>query len=72
MSARQRLDYRRRTVGFIWQQATRNLLPYLTAANNVALPMRLAGVGARRKAQAGGRAAGADGRGPLPRPPAGE
>src|SRR6266545_507345 len=43
MSARRRLQYRRRVVGFIWQQASRNLVPYLTAAENVALPMRLAG-----------------------------
>jgi ABC-type lipoprotein export system ATPase subunit len=39
MSARQRLAYRRSTVGFIWQQTSRNLLPYLTAAQNVDLPM---------------------------------
>lgn len=42
MSARRRLRYRRYTVGFVWQQTGRNLLPYLTAAENVALPMRLA------------------------------
>jgi ABC-type lipoprotein export system ATPase subunit len=42
MSARQRLRYRRHTVGFVWQQAGRNLLPYLTARENVELPMRLA------------------------------
>lgn len=42
MSARRRLRYRRYTVGFVWQQTWRNLLPYLTAAENVALPMRLA------------------------------
>jgi ABC-type lipoprotein export system ATPase subunit len=45
MSARQRLAYRRSTVGFIWQQTSRNLLPYLTAAQNVDLPMKLAGQG---------------------------
>ncbi len=45
MSARQRLGYRRATVGFIWQQTARNLLPYLTAAQNVDLPMTLAGGG---------------------------
>jgi ABC-type lipoprotein export system ATPase subunit len=50
MSARQRLAYRRHTVGFIWQQTARNLLPYLTAAQNVDLPMRLAG--GKRKARA--------------------
>jgi ABC-type lipoprotein export system ATPase subunit len=47
MNARQRLAYRRRVVGFIWQQTTRNLLPYLTAQQNVELPMRLSGVRAR-------------------------
>jgi len=47
MKARQRLAYRRRVVGFIWQQTSRNLLPYLTAQQNVELPMRLAGGGAR-------------------------
>ncbi|WP_031510315.1 ABC transporter ATP-binding protein [Streptomyces megasporus] len=43
MDAASRLRYRREVVGFVWQQASRNLLPYLTAAQNVALPMRLAG-----------------------------
>src|SRR6201997_142185 len=47
MSPRQRLAYRRRVVGFIWQQTSRNLLPYLTAQQNVELPMRLAGGGGR-------------------------
>ena len=28
-----------RVVGFVWQQTARNLLPYLTAAENVELPM---------------------------------
>ncbi|MFK3982767.1 ABC transporter ATP-binding protein [Micromonospora sp. NPDC050397] len=54
MSAKQRLRYRRRTVGFVWQQTGRNLLPYLTARENVELPMRLArrtsGRAARRRA----------------------
>jgi ABC-type lipoprotein export system ATPase subunit len=39
--------YRRQKVGFIWQQTTRNLIPYLTAIENVELPMRLTRV--RRK-----------------------
>ena len=43
MSARQRLLYRRSVVGFIWQQTSRNLLPYLTGLQNVHLPLRLAG-----------------------------
>jgi ABC-type lipoprotein export system ATPase subunit len=43
------LSYRRHTVGFIWQQTARNLVPYLTAYQNAQLPMRFAGV--RRKAR---------------------
>ncbi|MGW0993566.1 ABC transporter ATP-binding protein [Streptomyces sp. NPDC002520] len=48
MTARDRLAYRRDTVGFVWQQTSRNLLPYLTAAQNVALPLQLAGARGRR------------------------
>jgi ABC-type lipoprotein export system ATPase subunit len=51
MSARERLAYRRSTVGFIWQQTSRNLLPYLTAKQNVMLPMQLAGVGRRPRSR---------------------
>ncbi|MFI7553367.1 ABC transporter ATP-binding protein [Micromonospora sediminimaris] len=53
MSAAKRLRYRRHTVGFVWQQTARNLLPYLTARENVELPMRLSrrgGRAARRRA----------------------
>ena len=51
MKGRERLRYRRETVGFIWQQTGRNLLPYLDARENIETPLRLAGVsrGARRK-----------------------
>lgn len=53
MSDRDRLRYRRRTVGFIWQRPSSNLLPHLTAAENVALPLRYAGTGPRaRRARA--------------------
>ncbi|MAF51547.1 MAG: ABC transporter ATP-binding protein [SAR202 cluster bacterium] len=34
-------DYRRNDVGFIWQQTSRNMFPYLTSIENVALPMML-------------------------------
>jgi ABC-type lipoprotein export system ATPase subunit len=44
MSARQRLAYRRSIVGFIWQQTARNLLPYLTAFQNVDFPLKFAGM----------------------------
>ena len=49
MTAKERLAYRRRTVGFIWQQTSRNLLPYLTARQNVLLPMRLSRHGRRER-----------------------
>ncbi len=50
MDAGARLGYRRDVVGFVWQQTARNLLPYLTAAQNVTLPMQLRG-GRRRAAR---------------------
>ena len=37
------VDYRRRDVGFVWQQTGRNLIPYLTAEENVTVPMALDG-----------------------------
>jgi ABC-type lipoprotein export system ATPase subunit len=37
------VEYRRKEVGFIWQQTGRNLIPYLDAVQNVELPMLLAG-----------------------------
>lgn len=36
-------NYRLEEVGFIWQQSARNLLPYLTAQENIELPMTIAG-----------------------------
>ncbi|MGW2419029.1 ABC transporter ATP-binding protein [Streptomyces sp. NPDC001709] len=48
MTARDRLTYRRETVGFVWQQTSRNLLPYLTAAQNIALPLQLSGTRTKR------------------------
>jgi ABC-type lipoprotein export system ATPase subunit len=38
------VQYRRKEVGFVWQQTSRNLLMYLTATQNVELPMILEGV----------------------------
>jgi ABC-type lipoprotein export system ATPase subunit/bifunctional DNA-binding transcriptional regulator/antitoxin component of YhaV-PrlF toxin-antitoxin module len=38
--------YRSSKVGFVWQQGARNLIPYLTALENVRLPMTLTGRGA--------------------------
>ncbi len=39
-----RTAYRRRVIGFVWQQTGRNLLGYLTARQNVELPMLMNGV----------------------------
>ena len=46
-------EYRRGEVGFVWQQTSRNLFPYLTAIENVSLPMMLTRTsGAERKSRA--------------------
>lgn len=39
LSRAEQLRYRRHTAGFVWQQSSRNLLPYLTGSQNVALPL---------------------------------
>ena len=53
MTRREVVDYRRHEVGFIWQQTSRNLFPYLTALENTELPMLLAGMpGSERRARA--------------------
>jgi len=41
-------QYRRTQVGFVWQQGARNLIPYLSAYENIELPMTLAGVPANQ------------------------
>ena len=43
------MEYKRDTVGFVWQNNARNLVPYLTAVQNVELPMLLKGKKHRRK-----------------------
>jgi ABC-type lipoprotein export system ATPase subunit/bifunctional DNA-binding transcriptional regulator/antitoxin component of YhaV-PrlF toxin-antitoxin module len=44
--------FRRSTVGFVWQQVSRNLIPYLSALENIKLPMMLAGRGNRNRRRA--------------------
>ena len=41
LSKNELLRYRREKVGFIWQNSARNLIPYLTAIENVEIPMLL-------------------------------
>ena len=50
LSTKDRLHYRRHTVGFLFQQATANLLPYLTAVENVQLPMMFASLSSAERA----------------------
>ena len=39
LSEQELVEYKRNTVGFVWQNNARNLLPYLTAWQNVQMPM---------------------------------
>jgi ABC-type lipoprotein export system ATPase subunit len=50
MSRADAVEYRRSVVGLVRQQTARNLVPYLTAQGNVALPLSLAGVRKRARA----------------------
>ncbi len=44
LGPREQTRYLRQVIGFVWQQTGRNLLPYLSALENVALPMAFDGV----------------------------
>jgi ABC-type lipoprotein export system ATPase subunit len=48
MSDRDVIDYKRETVGFVWQNNARNLIPYLTALENVEMPLMLCSEPKRR------------------------
>lgn len=53
MTNREVVEYRRHEVGFIWQETSRNLFPYLTALENVELPMVISSApGSERKERA--------------------
>ena len=43
MASHDLVAYRRKDAGFVWQQGGRNLVPYLTASQNVELPLILLG-----------------------------
>ncbi|MCL2406226.1 MAG: ABC transporter ATP-binding protein, partial [Defluviitaleaceae bacterium] len=40
LGERELVDYKTVTVGFVWQNNARNLIPYLTALENVMMPMQ--------------------------------
>ncbi|GAA2892093.1 ABC transporter ATP-binding protein [Microbacterium esteraromaticum] len=54
MKGAERLAYRRSSVGFVWQQSARNLLPYMTARENIAMVHDVAGVVPRPERTAAG------------------
>lgn len=39
LNEQQLVEYKRNTIGFVWQNNARNLVPYLTAVQNIQLPM---------------------------------
>jgi ABC-type lipoprotein export system ATPase subunit len=41
LNDRELVRYKRETVGFVWQNSARNLLPYLTAQENVEMPLSI-------------------------------
>jgi putative ABC transport system ATP-binding protein len=51
MGHSEQVMFRRQEVGIMWQQADRNLLPYLTTQENVEFPMILNGKGGRESRQ---------------------
>ena len=49
MTSGEVMEYRRREVGFIWQQTSRNLFPYLSALENVELPMMITALSVKER-----------------------
>ncbi len=49
ITEKQLVHHYRRNVGFLWQDFSRNILPYLNVLDNVELPMLLAGVPRKRR-----------------------
>ncbi len=47
MSEKEMVEYRKKTVGFVWQKSARNLFPYMTARENVETPMYFYGGSAK-------------------------
>ena len=49
MTEKDLVEYKRNTVGFVWQNNGRNLLPYLSALENIMLPMHLSSTKKKRE-----------------------
>ena len=52
LSEAARNHYQQTSVGFVWQQTSRNLIPYLTALENIELPMTMAWLSSARQKRA--------------------
>jgi len=49
MSEKELVEYKRDTVGFVWQNNGRNMLPFLTSLENIMMPMHLSGEHAKKQ-----------------------
>lgn len=49
MTEKQLADYKRDTVGFVWQNNGRNMLPFLPVLENIMLPMNISGTKNKRE-----------------------
>ena len=49
MTRKSLIGYKRKTVGFVWQNNARNMLPYLSAEENIMLPMNFSGTRKKRE-----------------------
>ena len=49
MNERELVEYKKNTVGFVWQNIARNLLPYMTAWQNIEMPMLFESEGKRKE-----------------------
>lgn len=49
MTRKSLIAYKRKTVGFVWQNNARNMLPYLSAEENIMLPMNFSGTRKKRE-----------------------
>lgn len=49
LNEKQLADYKRDTVGFVWQNNGRNLLPFLPVLENIMLPMNISGTKHKRE-----------------------
>lgn len=50
LSDKELVKYKLETVGFVWQNNARNLIPYLSAVENVEMPMLIKGKHSRKRA----------------------